>query len=47
MRDLIKDSESGFLIPTGDWEEMANLAILVIEHPEISISISTQERMVL
>ena len=27
MRDVIKDGQSGFLVKTGDWRQMADLAI--------------------
>ena len=44
MRDVIKDGQSGFLANTGDWRRMADLAIQAVEHPEVSLRISTEGR---
>ena len=30
MRDVIKDGQSGFLTKTGDWRQMADLAIQAV-----------------
>jgi glycosyltransferase involved in cell wall biosynthesis len=45
MRDLICDGKNGFLIPTGDWKEMADLAVHAVENFEISIRISKEARI--
>ena len=37
MKDVIKDGESGFLAKTGDWRQMADLAIQAVENPELAI----------
>ena len=44
MRDVIKDGQSGFLAKTGDWRQMADLAIQAVENPELAIRISTEAR---
>ena len=44
MRDVIKDGQSGFLAKTGDWRQMADLAIQAVENPELAISISREAR---
>jgi glycosyltransferase involved in cell wall biosynthesis len=44
MKDVIKDGESGFLAKTGDWRQMADLAIQAVQNPELSIDISTEAR---
>src|SRR5262249_15712871 len=44
MRDVIKDGQSGFLASTGDWRQIANLAIGAIENPELAVRISAEGR---
>jgi glycosyltransferase involved in cell wall biosynthesis len=44
MRDVINDGQSGFLVDTGDWQRMADLAIQAVGNPEASIRISTEGR---
>jgi glycosyltransferase involved in cell wall biosynthesis len=44
MRDVIKDYQSGFLTNTGDWEQMADLVIQVIENPVLAVRISAEAR---
>jgi glycosyltransferase involved in cell wall biosynthesis len=44
MRDVIKDGQSGFLAKTGDWRQMADLAIQAVENPELATRISTEGR---
>jgi glycosyltransferase involved in cell wall biosynthesis len=46
MRDVISHGQSGLLTETGDWQEMANLAIQAIENPTWSSDISTEARRV-
>jgi glycosyltransferase involved in cell wall biosynthesis len=44
MRDVIKDGQNGFLVETGDWRQMADLAIQVIENPELALRVSSEGR---
>ena len=44
MKDVIKDGQSGFLIETGDWRQMADLAIKAVESPELSVRIAAEGR---
>ena len=44
MKDVIKDGQSGFLVKTGDWRRMADLAIQAVEDLELSIRISAEAR---
>jgi glycosyltransferase involved in cell wall biosynthesis len=44
MRDVINDGQSGFLVRTGDWRQMANLAIQVVDNPDLAVRISTEGR---
>jgi glycosyltransferase involved in cell wall biosynthesis len=44
MKDVIKDGQSGFLARTGDWRQMANLAIQVVDNPDLGVRISTEGR---
>jgi glycosyltransferase involved in cell wall biosynthesis len=45
MRDVIKNGQNGFLAKTGDWQQMADLTIQVIENPRLAVHISTEGRM--
>jgi glycosyltransferase involved in cell wall biosynthesis len=44
MRDVTKDGQNGFLVETGDWRQMADLAIQAIENPELAVRISGEGR---
>jgi glycosyltransferase involved in cell wall biosynthesis len=44
MRDVIKDGQNGFLATTGDWQQMADLAIQAVENPELAVRISAAGR---
>jgi glycosyltransferase involved in cell wall biosynthesis len=44
MKDVIKDGQSGFLVKTGDWRRMADLAIRAVEDLELSARISAEAR---
>jgi glycosyltransferase involved in cell wall biosynthesis len=44
MKDVIKEGQSGFLARTGDWWQMANLAIQVADNPDLAVRISTEAR---
>lgn len=44
MRDVIKDGQSGFLVKTGDWRRIADLAIQVAGDVELSVGISAEAR---
>jgi glycosyltransferase involved in cell wall biosynthesis len=44
MRDVLKDGQTGFLVETGDWRRMGDLAIRAVRSPEVSIRISTEGR---
>ena len=44
MKDVIKDGQSGFLARTGDWRQMANLAIQVVDNPDLGVRISAEGR---
>jgi glycosyltransferase involved in cell wall biosynthesis len=44
MKDVIKDGQSGFLAKTGDWRQMADLAIQAVENPQLATRISTEGR---
>jgi glycosyltransferase involved in cell wall biosynthesis len=45
MKDVIKDGQSGFLAKTGDWRQLADLAIQAIENPELAVHVSKEGRM--
>jgi len=34
IKDLIKDGETGYLVPEGNYEELASKVIKILEHPE-------------
>jgi glycosyltransferase involved in cell wall biosynthesis len=44
MKDVIKDAQNGLLVKTGDWRQMADLAIQAIKNPELGVRISTEGR---
>jgi glycosyltransferase involved in cell wall biosynthesis len=44
MRDVIKHGLNGFLVKTGDWRQMADLAIQAIQNFELSARISAEGR---
>jgi glycosyltransferase involved in cell wall biosynthesis len=44
MRDVIKDGRNGFLAKTGDWQQMADLAIRAVQNPKLAVGISTEGR---
>jgi len=44
MRDVIKDGHSGFLANTGDWHQMADLAIEAIGNPVLAVRMSAEAR---
>ena len=46
MRDVIKHGQSGFLVKTGDWLEMAELGTQAASNPELAARISAEGRRV-
>ena len=38
MRDVIKNSQNGFLFNTGDWSQMADFAIQLVANPDLAIT---------
>jgi glycosyltransferase involved in cell wall biosynthesis len=44
MRDVIKDGQNGFLAKTGDWRQMADLAIRAVQNPKLAVRISAEAR---
>jgi glycosyltransferase involved in cell wall biosynthesis len=44
MRDVIEDGQSGFLANTGDWRQVADLAMEGMENPKLSIRVSLEAR---
>jgi glycosyltransferase involved in cell wall biosynthesis len=46
MRDVIKHGQSGFLAKTGDWQQIADLAIQAAENPKLALSVAAESRRV-
>jgi len=42
--EIIKSAETGELVPTGDWEEMANKAAYLLDNPELSYQFGCNAR---